>query len=199
MLLLIDNYDSFAYNLAHLLAGLGLEARVMRNDALSAAGFLALAPRAVILSPGPKDPDHAGACLQLVRESRGRVPVFGVCLGCQVVAQAFGGRIVRAPAPVHGKVDAIHHDGSGLFAGVADGFAAVRYHSLMVEADSLPPPLVATARNGDGIVMALRHREWPVFGVQFHPESIASEHGRRILANFAGLAGLDADGGAGGA
>ena len=190
MLLLIDNYDSFAYNLVHLLAGLGLETRVARNDAMDAAEIVALAPRAVILSPGPKDPDHAGVCLELVRESRGRIPVFGVCLGCQVVAQAFGARIVRAPAPVHGKVDSIHHDGEGIFAGVEDGFTATRYHSLMVAPDSLPAALVATARSRDGILMALRHREWPLFGVQFHPESIASEHGRRILANFAALGGI---------
>ena len=193
MLLLIDNYDSFTYNLVHLLADLELETQVVRNDAMSVADIVSMAPKAVILSPGPKDPNHAGVCLPLVRASQGKIPIFGVCLGCQVVAQAFGARIVRAPLPVHGKVDAIRHDGSDMFAGVADGFTATRYHSLIVEANSLPPQLVITARTGrtgGDILMALRHREWPVFGVQFHPESIASEYGQRILANFAAISGI---------
>ena len=190
MLLLIDNYDSFTYNLVHLLAELGLECRVVRNDALTMEEIVALKPQGVILSPGPKDPDHAGICLELVRESQGRFPVFGVCLGCQVVAQAFGGRITRAPEPVHGKLDQIHHDGSDIFQNIPDSFAATRYHSLIIDAETLPQQLHATAHNKSNILMALRHKDLPIFGVQFHPESIASQYGRQILANFAALSGI---------
>ena len=191
MLLLIDNYDSFTYNLVHLLAELGLECRVVRNDALAMDEILALKPQGVILSPGPKDPDHAGICLELVRESQGRFPVFGVCLGCQVIAQAFGGRILRAPEPVHGKLDQIHHNGSDIFENIKGTFEATRYHSLIVDADNLPPQLQATAHNKSNILMALRHKDLPIFGVQFHPESIASQYGREILANFAALSGIE--------
>ena len=192
MILLIDNYDSFTYNLVHLLGDIGLETRVERNDALSAKEALALEPRAIILSPGPKDPDHAGICLELVRESKGRVPFFGVCLGYQVIAQAFGAKIIRGPEPVHGKVNVIQHNGGGIFENIEDEFESTRYHSLIVDPESIPPQLEVTAHNQDGILMALRHKEFPLFGVQFHPESIAAQHGQQILANFIALAGIKA-------
>ena len=191
MILLIDNYDSFTYNLVHLLGDISLETRVVRNDALSVKEAIDLEPRAVILSPGPKDPDHAGICLDLVRESNGRIPIFGVCLGFQVIAQAFGANIIRGPEPVHGKLDIIQHDGGDIFENIEGSFEATRYHSLIVDAENLPSQLVATARNKDGILMALRHREFPLFGVQFHPESIASQYGRQILSNFAAIAGIN--------
>ena len=186
MFLLVDNYDSFTYNLWHFLGELGAEVVVKRNDALSAAEALALAPQGIVLSPGPSDPDHAGICLELVR--RARVPLLGVCLGHQAIGQACGGRIVRAPVPMHGKLSVIHHDGTGLFAGVPDGFSATRYHSLAVERPSLPAELRVAADTEDGVVMGLAHRERPLFGVQFHPESIASEHGHALLRNFLTLA-----------
>jgi len=186
MFLLVDNYDSFTYNLWHFLGELGAEVVVKRNDALSAAEALALAPQGIVLSPGPSDPDHAGICLELVR--RARVPLLGVCLGHQAIGQACGGRIVRAPVPMHGKLSVIHHDGTGLFAGVPDGFLATRYHSLAVERPSLPAELRVAADTEDGVVMGLAHRERPLFGVQFHPESIASEHGHALLRNFLTLA-----------
>lgn len=188
MLLLIDNYDSFTWNLVHYLAGLGAEVQVQRNDALTAAEALALAPAAIILSPGPGAPEDAGIMPELIAAAAtAAVPVLGVCLGHQAIGQAFGGRVVRAPQIVHGRTSAIHHRGEGVFTGLPDPFAATRYHSLAVAPD-LPDCLAVTAWTDDGIIMGLRHRTLPIEGVQFHPESIASEHGHRLLGNF--LSGL---------
>lgn len=188
MILLIDNYDSFTFNLFHLVGGLGESVDVVRNDALTVAEALARAPEAIIISPGPCDPDRAGISLELIRAAAGRVAVLGVCLGHQAIGQAFGGRVVRAPEPWHGKVDAVHHGGEDLFAGLASPFRATRYHSLVVERASLPEELVVTAWNDAGLIMGLRHRAFPIFGVQFHPESIASEHGAAMMRNFLALA-----------
>lgn len=186
MLLLIDNYDSFTFNLVHFLGDLGVPCTVRRNDDLSAADALALAPEAIVLSPGPCTPNEAGVCLDLIAAAAGRVPVLGVCLGHQAIGQAFGGQVVRADRPMHGKLSPIRHDGTDVFAELPSPFEATRYHSLVVEPD-LPPSLVPTAWTDDGIIMGLRHRDLPIFGVQFHPESIASEHGHKILANFLAL------------
>ncbi|HEX9490081.1 MAG TPA: aminodeoxychorismate/anthranilate synthase component II [Stellaceae bacterium] len=187
MFLLIDNYDSFTYNLWHYLGELGAEVVVKRNDALSAEAALALKPQGIVISPGPSDPDHAGICLEVVRRA-GSVPILGVCLGHQAIGQALGGRVVRAPVPMHGKVSRIRHGGSGVFAGLANPFAATRYHSLIVDRAGLPPALAITAETEDGIIMGVAHRERPVHGVQFHPESIASEGGHDLLRNFLRLA-----------
>ena len=187
MFLLIDNYDSFTYNLWHFLGELGAEVLVKRNDALSVDDALTMRPEGIVISPGPSDPDHAGICLELVRRA-GNVPVLGVCLGLQAVGQAMGGKIVRAPEPVHGKLSAIHHDGTGVFEGLANPFSATRYHSLVVERASLPQSLRVTAWTADGLVMGLAHRERPLHGVQFHPESIASVGGHSLLKNFLSLA-----------
>jgi anthranilate synthase component II len=187
MFLLIDNYDSFVYNLWHYLGELGATVVVKRNDALSVEEALALRPQGIVISPGPSDPDRAGICLDLVRRA-GSVPILGVCLGHQALGQALGGRVVRAPQPVHGKLSAIHHDASGVFAGLDNPFQATRYHSLVVERASLPPALKVTAWTEDGLVMGLAHRERPVHGVQFHPESIASQCGHALLKNFLALA-----------
>jgi len=187
MFLLIDNYDSFTYNLWHYLGELGAEVAVRRNDALGVAEALAMKPQGIIISPGPSDPDHAGICLELVRRA-GRVPVLGVCLGHQAIGQACGGKIIRAPVPMHGKLSAIRHDGTGVFAGLPNPFNATRYHSLVVERASLPPALRVTAETADGIIMGLVHRERPLHGVQFHPESIASQSGHELLRNFLALA-----------
>ncbi len=184
MLLLIDNYDSFTYNLVHYLGELGAETDVRRNDTLSVEEALALEPDGIVMSPGPCDPDQAGICVDLVRASLGRLPVLGVCLGHQAIAQALGAKIIRAPAPMHGKPSLVHHDGGGVFAGLPDPFSAIRYHSLIVEDSDLPDSIHVCARTDDGIIMGISHREHPVFGVQFHPESIASEHGHKLLANF---------------
>jgi anthranilate synthase component 2 len=187
MFLLIDNYDSFTYNLWHYLGELGAEVVVRRNDALSVGEALALRPQGIVISPGPSDPDRAGTCLDLVRRA-GRVPVLGVCLGHQAIGQAFGGIVTRAKVPMHGKVTAIRHDGTGLFAGLPNPLAATRYHSLIVDRASLPATLAVTAETEDGLVMGLAHRERPVHGVQFHPESIASQGGHDLLRNFLRLA-----------
>ena len=185
MLLLIDNYDSFTYNLVHYLGTLGAEVEVHRNDKLSVADALALRPAGILLSPGPCDPDQAGICLNLTRAAaEQRIPLLGVCLGHQTLGQAFGGKVVRAGDIVHGKMGQMHHDGSGVFAGLPTPFAATRYHSLVVERDSLPDSLRITAELEDGTIMGLQHRELPIHGVQFHPESIASEHGHALLKNF---------------
>ena len=184
MLLLLDNYDSFTYNLYHYLGELGAEVVVWRNDALSADAALGLRPDGIVISPGPCDPDRAGISLELVRAAAGRCPVLGVCLGHQAIAQAFGGRIVRAPSIMHGKRSPIEHDGDGLFEGLPSPFMATRYHSLIAAPDSLPDCLRVTARTADGVIMGLTHRELAVHGVQFHPESIATEHGHRLLRNF---------------
>ena len=188
MILLIDNYDSFTFNLVHFLGDLGAECDVRRNDALSVDQAMALEPEAIVLSPGPCTPDGAGICLELIAAAAGRVPMLGVCLGHQAIGQAFGGQVVRAAAPMHGKVSAIRHEGAGVFAGLPSPFNATRYHSLVIQPDTMPGSLEATAWTADGAIMGLRHRALPLFGVQFHPESIASEHGHALLANFLALA-----------
>jgi len=187
MFLLIDNYDSFTYNLWHYLGELGAEVEVRRNDALSVAEALALNPEGIVISPGPCDPDRAGICLDLIRTAAGKVPLFGVCLGEQAMGQAFGGKVVRAPQPMHGKVDTIHHDGTGCFAGLPSPFRATRYHSLVVDRASLPNTLHVSAWTEDGLIMGLTHNDLPVWGVQFHPESIETEHGHAMLRNFVDL------------
>ncbi len=185
MILLIDNYDSFTWNLVHYLGELGAETRVVRNDALSVAEALALKPDAILLSPGPCDPDQAGICLDLtLAAAEARIPLLGVCLGHQTIGQAFGGRVVRHEQIVHGKTDMIEHDGKGVFAGLPSPLRATRYHSLVVARDELPDCLTVNAWLNDGTIMGLRHRELPIHGVQFHPESIASEHGHELLKNF---------------
>lgn len=186
-ILLIDNYDSFTWNLVHLLGGLGVRVDVQRNDTLSVEQAIALGPDAIVLSPGPCTPNEAGICLDLVRMAGASIPIFGVCLGLQTIGQAYGGEVVRAPAPMHGKVSTIRHDGRGLFHGVNGPFEAARYHSLVVRRDTCPASLELEATSDDGLIMALRHREHPVMGVQFHPESIASEHGATIVRNFLDL------------
>ena len=188
MILLIDNYDSFTFNLMHFLGDLGVRCIVRRNDAVSVDEALALAPEAIVLSPGPCTPDEAGICLDLIAAAAGRIPLLGVCLGHQAIGQAFGGQVVRGDKPMHGKLSAVRHDGTGLFAGLPSPFQATRYHSLVVEPGTLPDTLVPNAWTADGVIMGLRHRTLPLFGVQFHPESIASEHGHEILANFLALA-----------
>ena len=188
MILLIDNYDSFTYNLFHYLGELGEPVTVVRNDRISAVDAIAMRPDSIVLSPGPCDPDKAGICLELIRSAAGRIPILGVCLGHQAIGQAFGGRIVRAPAPMHGKLSKIHHTTASVFRGLPNDFAATRYHSLVVERASLPDVLEITAEADEGIIMGLAHKRFPVHGVQFHPESIASEHGHRILRNFLDLA-----------
>ncbi|MFP4328283.1 MAG: anthranilate synthase component II [Paracoccaceae bacterium] len=189
MLLLIDNYDSFTWNLVHYLGELGAQVEVRRNDRLHVAEALALRPEAIVLSPGPCDPDRAGICLDLtVAAAAAGVPLLGVCLGHQTIGQAFGGRVVRAGTIVHGKTDAIRHDGSGVFAGLPSPFEATRYHSLAVARDDLPECLRVTAETADGEIMGLAHRDLPVHGVQFHPESIASAQGHALLRNFLDMA-----------
>ncbi|MFZ5608886.1 MAG: anthranilate synthase component II [Pseudomonadota bacterium] len=188
MILLIDNYDSFTYNLAHYLQELGAGVRVVRNDAIGVGDALALGAEAIILSPGPCTPNEAGICLDLIAAAAGHVPLLGVCLGHQAIGQAFGGRVVRAPQVMHGKMSAIHHPGMGVFAGLPSPFTATRYHSLIVDRGSLPETLAVTATTEDGLVMGLAHRTLPIHGVQFHPESIATEHGHGLLANFLALA-----------
>ena len=191
MILLIDNYDSFTFNLVHFLGDLGAEVEVVRNDAVTPAEALARKPDAIVLSPGPCTPNEAGVCLDLIAAAAGaRTPLLGVCLGHQAIGQAFGGTVVRAPEPVHGKVHPVTHGSTDLFAGLPSPFRATRYHSLVVRRDDLPDDLVATAETADGLIMGLAHRTLPVWGVQFHPESIASQHGHDLLANFLRLAGL---------
>ena len=185
MLLLIDNYDSFTWNLVHYLGELGAEVVVRRNDALDVPAALAMRPAGIVLSPGPCTPTEAGICLDMVRAAvETGTPLLGVCLGHQSIGQALGGRVIRAPDIVHGKTDAIHHSGQGVFAGLPTPFAATRYHSLIVAREDLPDTLEITAQLASGIIMGLRHRSAPVEGVQFHPESIASEHGHALLGNF---------------
>jgi anthranilate synthase component II len=187
-ILLVDNYDSFTYNLVHYMGEMGAEVIVRRNDALSVEEALKIGARGIVLSPGPCDPDRAGICLDLIERAAGTVPLLGVCLGHQAIGQAFGGKIVRAPQPMHGKTSRIDHDGRDLFAAIPSPFTATRYHSLVVERASVPAALEIAATSEDGLVMALRHRRYPIFGVQFHPESIASEHGHTLLGNFLAVA-----------
>jgi len=188
MIVLIDNYDSFTFNLVHYLGDLGAQVRVHRNDKITSAAIVAADPDAIVLSPGPCTPNEAGICLDLISAVAAKIPILGVCLGHQALGQAFGGKVVRAPTPVHGKLSEIQHGGGGIFRGINAPFKATRYHSLVVERASLPDALAVTATTGDGLVMALAHTRLPVHGVQFHPESIASEHGHLMLQNFLDIA-----------
>ena len=192
MLLLIDNYDSFTYNLYHYLGELGAEIRVHRNDAIGVAEALALRPRGIVISPGPCDPDQAGISLSLIEAAKNVCPILGVCLGHQAIAQAFGAVVGRAGQVMHGKCSMIEHDGSGVFQGVPSPFRATRYHSLVAEPPTIPPDLVVNARTEDGNIMGLRHRHLPIHGLQFHPESIESEHGHAMLKTFLDLTTLEA-------
>ncbi|MGE3870228.1 MAG: aminodeoxychorismate/anthranilate synthase component II [Pseudorhodoplanes sp.] len=187
MIVLIDNYDSFTFNLVHYLGGLGADVAVHRNDKISADAVMASQPEAIVLSPGPRTPNEAGICLDLIAKASASIPIMGVCLGHQAIGQSFGGRVVRAPVPVHGKLSDMQHRGCGVFRGINGPFKATRYHSLVVERASMPDDLEVVAET-DGLVMGLAHRSRPVHGVQFHPESIASEHGHVILKNFLDLA-----------
>lgn len=187
-LLVIDNYDSFTYNLVHFLGELGAESEVRRNDKISLDQIAALAPEAIVLSPGPSTPNEAGICLSLIDRFAPTTPILGVCLGHQSLGQAFGGDVIRAPSLMHGKTSKINHTGKGLFRGLNSGFEATRYHSLIVKQDTLPSSLEVTASTDDGLIMGMQHRNYPSHGVQFHPESIASENGHAILQNFLNLA-----------
>lgn len=186
MIILIDNYDSFTFNLVHYLGGLGAEVVVHRNDKITADAVIAADPEAIVLSPGPCSPNEAGICLEVIDKASGAIPLLGVCLGHQAIGQAFGGDVIRAPKPVHGKLSEMSHESRGLFRGINGSFRATRYHSLVVDRETLPDDLAITAET-DGLIMALEHKTRPVHGVQFHPESIASEHGHLILKNFLDL------------
>ena len=190
MIILIDNHDSFTFNLVHYLGGLGARVAVHRNDKIAADAVIAADPDAIVLSPGPCTPNEAGICLELIAKASATVPIpiLGVCLGHQAIGQAFGGDVVRAPVPVHGKLSEVTHTGEGLFRGINGAFRATRYHSLVVDRATMPKDLSVTAETSDRLVMALAHKRLPVHGVQFHPESIASEHGHLMLANFLALA-----------
>ena len=190
MLLLIDNYDSFTYNLVHFLGELGAHCEVYRNDKITAGEVLAKKPKAIVLSPGPCTPNEAGICLDLIAAAGSRIPLLGVCLGHQSIGQVYGGKVIRAPEPMHGKLSTIRHASKGVFRGLPERFQVTRYHSLIVERKSLPDCLEITAETADGLIMGLQHKSHPVQGVQFHPESIASEQGHALLANFLELAGM---------
>ena len=191
MLVLIDNYDSFTYNLWHYLGEMGAAARVFRNDAVTVDEIFEVEPEAIVISPGPCDPDRAGICLELVERCAERTtPVFGVCLGHQCIGQAFGGRIERAPEPMHGKLSDVTHSGTGVLERIPSPFRATRYHSLTIAPDTVPECLEVNATTDDGVIMGVRHKELPVHGVQFHPESIESEHGHAVLGNFLRGAGV---------
>ncbi|MDQ8700372.1 aminodeoxychorismate/anthranilate synthase component II [Hyphomicrobium sp. LHD-15] len=191
MLVLIDNYDSFTYNLVHFLGELGTTSEVIRNDKVTAEEVLKMKPKAIVLSPGPCTPNEAGVCLDLIAKAGSKIPLLGVCLGHQSIGQAYGGKVIRAPAPMHGKLSTITHTDKGLFKGLPPKIEVTRYHSLIVERKSLPDCLEVTAETDDGIIMGLQHKTHPVHGVQFHPESIASEQGHALLANFLDIAGLN--------
>ena len=184
MLLLIDNYDSFTYNLVHYLGEIGAETHVVRNDAMTVEEAISFNPKAIVVSPGPCDPSTAGICVELIRRAAAKIPIFGVCLGHQSIGEAFGGKIVRSDAIMHGKISSVSHTGKGIFQSVPDGFDATRYHSLTIEPESLPNCLEVTARTDDGTIMGVSHKEHQIHGVQFHPESIRSEHGKTLMANF---------------
>ena len=184
MLLLIDNYDSFTYNLFHYLGELGAQVKVVRNDEISAAEALGMKPEGIVLSPGPCTPNEAGICLDVIKQAAGRMPILGVCLGHQAIGQVYGGDIVRAPEPMHGKMSTIHHGGKSVFRGLNNDFQATRYHSLTIDPPSLPESLEVTATSEDGVIQGVMHKTHPVHGVQFHPESIASENGHALLENF---------------
>jgi anthranilate synthase component II len=190
MILVIDNYDSFVYNLVHYIEDLGASTEVVRNDALSVRDALKMKPRAIVLSPGPCTPNEAGICLQLLAEAPNDLPILGVCLGHQAMGQAFGGDVIRAKAIMHGKVSPVTHRGGGVFRGLPSPFNATRYHSLAVKRETFPATLTIDAETADGEIMGLSHKTRPVFGVQFHPESIASEHGHAIVGNFLSAAGV---------
>jgi anthranilate synthase component II len=193
MILVIDNYDSFTYNLVHYLAELGAETKVYRNDALSVQDALALKPKAILLSPGPCAPDQAGICLPLLRGAPEDMPILGVCLGHQAIGQAYGGDVIRAKTLMHGKTSQILHKNEGLFEGLPNPFIATRYHSLAIKSETLPEDLIVTAWTEDKEIMGVQHRSRPIHGVQFHPESIATEGGHKILANFLKMAGIEAE------
>jgi anthranilate synthase component 2 len=188
VLLLIDNYDSFTYNLFHYLGELGAEVRVVRNDEISAQQALALNPQGIVLSPGPCTPNEAGICLEVIKQANGAMPILGVCLGHQAIGQVYGGSIVRAPEPMHGKLSRIHHSGKSVFRGLNNDFLATRYHSLTIDPPSMPANLEVTATSDDGVIQGVMHKTHPVHGVQFHPESIASENGHALLGNFLAIA-----------
>ncbi|MBE3585165.1 MAG: aminodeoxychorismate/anthranilate synthase component II [Thermoanaerobacter sp.] len=188
MVIMIDNYDSFVYNLVQYLQELGQEVRVFRNDRVTLEEMEALSPSHIVISPGPCTPDEAGISLAAIKHFAGSIPILGVCLGHQAIGQAFGGRVVRAGRPMHGKTSLVYHDGSGIYRGLPNPFAAARYHSLLVERETLPDCLAITAQTGQGEIMGLRHRDYPVEGVQFHPESILTMVGKKLLANFLTLA-----------
>jgi len=188
MFLLLDNYDSFTYNLRHYLGELGAEVEVRRNDAVSADEALSLGTEGIVISPGPCDPDRAGICLEVMEKAAGRLPVLGVCLGHQCIGQAFGAKVVRAPKPMHGKISEITHNATGVLAAIPSPFKATRYHSLTLEPGSLPDCLEITAKSDDGVIQGIAHRDLPLHGVQFHPESIASEHGHQLIQNFLDIA-----------
>ena len=190
MILVVDNYDSFTYNLVHYLAELGAQTHVIRNDDLTAAEAIALRPEAILLSPGPCSPNEAGICLDLLSTAPDDLPIFGVCLGHQAMGQAFGGDVIRAKQLMHGKTSPIHHEGRSIFKGLPSPFTATRYHSLAVRRETLPDDLEITAWTDDGEIMGLAHKTRPIHGVQFHPESIATEHGHAMIANFLDLAGV---------
>ena len=188
MLLLIDNYDSFTYNLFHYLGELGADVRVVRNDEISATEALKLKPDGIVLSPGPCTPNEAGICLDVIKLANGAMPILGVCLGHQAIGQVYGGSVVRAPEPMHGKLSRIHHTGKSVFRGLNNDFQATRYHSLTIDPPSMPASLEVTATSEDGVIQGVMHKTHPVHGVQFHPESIASENGHALLANFLSIA-----------
>jgi anthranilate synthase component 2 len=188
MILLIDNYDSFTWNLVHYFGQLGAEVAVFRNDELSVDEVSAKAPKAIVLSPGPCDPDKAGICLELIQRLGSTTPILGVCLGHQAIGQNYGAKVIRGDVPMHGKISTVRHFGSSVFKGLPERFQATRYHSLVVDRSSLPNSLTITAETEDGTIMGICHREHPVHGVQFHPESIATEHGHALLKNFLDLA-----------
>jgi len=190
MLVLIDNYDSFTYNLVHFLGELGAACEVFRNDKIGVADVIARAPEGIVLSPGPCTPNEAGICLDLIAKAGASIPILGVCLGHQAIGQIYGGKVVRAPVPMHGKLSKITHKGKGVFKGLPRKFEVTRYHSLIVDRAALPDCLAVTAETSDGLIMGLQHKTHPVYGVQFHPESIASEHGHALLANFLEIAGM---------
>ncbi len=190
MLLVIDNYDSFTFNLVHYAEEMGAKTHVIRNDDMSVNKILAMGPQAILLSPGPKTPKEAGVCVPLLQQAPKDLPILGICLGMQSMGDAFGGKVIRAKEIMHGKTSPIHHDNTGLFAGLPNPFTATRYHSLAIEKSSLPNCLHINAWTDDGEIMGVRHKEQPIHGLQFHPESIASEHGHALIGAFLGLAGI---------